>query len=89
MRLIDADSYQFSGDLVNEPTVDAVPIVRCEDCRHSELLRDSELKKESPWCYYMEHCRFCRNMDLVEDEPLLVEDDFYCAYGERRDGGSK
>lgn len=65
-----------------------VEIVRCKDCRHSELLRDSELKEESPWCYYMEHCRLCRNTDLVDDESLLVEDDFYCAYGERRDGGA-
>ena len=71
------------------PVVDAAIVVRCKDCRHSELLRDSELKKESPWCYYMEHCRLCRNTDLVDDESLLVEDDFYCAFGEHRDGGSK
>ena len=28
MRLIDADAYQYPGDLVNEPTVDAVPVVK-------------------------------------------------------------
>ena len=27
MRLIDADAYQFPGDLENEPTIDAVPVV--------------------------------------------------------------
>ena len=30
MRLIDADAYEFPGDLVNEPTIDAVPV------RHGE-----------------------------------------------------
>ena len=34
MRLIDADSYAYPGDLTNEPTVDAVPVVRCKDCKH-------------------------------------------------------
>lgn len=72
-------------DLIDQaPTIDAVPIVRCKDCRYSEILRDSELRKESPWCYYMEHCRLCLCHDLGEDEPLLTEDDFYCAYGERK-----
>lgn len=33
MRLIDADAYAYSGDLVNEPTIDAAPVVRCKDCR--------------------------------------------------------
>ena len=32
MRLIDADAYQFPGDLINEPTIDAVEVVRCKDC---------------------------------------------------------
>ena len=35
MRLIDADAYQYSGDLVNEPTINAVEVVRCKDCKHS------------------------------------------------------
>ena len=33
MRLIDADAYQFPGDLIDEPTIDAVPVVRCRDCK--------------------------------------------------------
>lgn len=72
-------------DLIDQaPTIDAVPVTRCKDCRHSTLLGDSDLRKESPWCYYMEHCRICLCTDLVEDEALLVEDNFFCAYGERK-----
>ena len=30
MRLIDADAYQYPGDLIYEPTIDAVPVVHGE-----------------------------------------------------------
>jgi len=33
MRLIDADAYEFPGDLKYEPTIDAVPVVRCRECK--------------------------------------------------------
>ena len=33
-RLIDANAYAYPGDLINEPTVDAVEVVRCKDCEH-------------------------------------------------------
>ena len=33
MRLIDADAYQYPGDLIYEPTIDAVEVVRCKDCK--------------------------------------------------------
>lgn len=49
MRLIDADAlveaikdypYGFRGmivcDIAKQPTIDAVPVVRCKDCKHSE-----------------------------------------------------
>ncbi len=32
MRLINADAYAYPGDLVNEPTIDAVEVVRCFEC---------------------------------------------------------
>lgn len=31
-RLIDANAYAYPGDLVSEPTVDAVEVVRCKYC---------------------------------------------------------
>jgi hypothetical protein len=33
-RYIDADAYEFSGDLINEPTADVVEVVRCKECKH-------------------------------------------------------
>ena len=47
-----------------EPTVDAVEVVRCKDCKHRE-----NLLGELCCPYY---------------EDLPVEDDHFCAYGERR-----
>lgn len=54
MRLIDADAflertrkdplfplverYGLSGVIENEPTVDAVPVVRCKDCVYCSIL---------------------------------------------------
>ena len=47
MRLIDADAYEFPGDLVNEPTIDAVEVVRCKDCIHhtDDIMNDAVV-----WC---------------------------------------
>ena len=45
------------------PTVDAVSVVRCRDCKH---------RYSDSWCEY------------VDDD-----DTFYCARGERKDGGEK
>lgn len=45
-------------------TIDAVPVVRCKDCKHS---RNDEL-----W-----HMRWCKG--------LTVNDEHFCADGERKD----
>ena len=57
----------------NAPTVDAVEVVRCEDC-----LYRSQYPDESG------HYK-CGGL-LTEDEELLlmVKPDFFCAYGEKR-----
>ena len=51
----------------NAPMVDAVPVVRCKDCKH----RDPEDKK----------CD-CGHSILWQ---LPMDDDWFCADGERRD----
>ena len=33
MRLVNADDYEYPGDLIYMPTIDAVPVVRCKDCQ--------------------------------------------------------
>lgn len=77
-RLIDADKlpkytgYALSASDVaiaveNAPTVDAVPVVLCRDCRH----RDPEDHKCDSGEMERQGC------------PFPVHDDYFCAYGER------
>lgn len=49
MRLIDADKYQFPGDLINEPTIDAVPVVRCRECKHGHTFIIGLSCSNGPW----------------------------------------
>lgn len=45
MRLINADAYAYPGDLVNEPTIDAVEVVRCKEC----IYFDDEVSEYCNW----------------------------------------
>lgn len=88
MRLIDADATKrrvadtyfdtlipcVNHALDDSPTVDAVPVVRCGECKKKD-------KKKCP----MTIVNFGRNGKeiLVQND---VPDDFYCAYGERKEG---
>lgn len=86
MRLIDADAlmrrfmykraeyYHASyivGEINTAPTIDAVPVVRCKDCRYSDD-------------YYNDGCCYCK---YSEHEMRYIGTDWnwYCAGGERRD----
>lgn len=33
-RLIDANDYAYQVDLINEPTIDAVKVIRCKECEY-------------------------------------------------------
>ena len=65
--------------IVNAPTVDAVPVVRCKDCKHYHA--------EQGWCD--EHSSFIDERGVKchpwesNDWRMFEEDDF-CSYGERR-----
>lgn len=84
MRLIDLDSEYIQETLYrrcfktrqdieewlnNAPTIDAVPVVRCEDCKQGEI-DDPDFPNQ----YYC-HAGCGWN-----------NGDFYCAYGERKEG---
>lgn len=82
MRLIDADAIfddcifsdmTFERDLKifidSFDTIDAVPVVRCKDCKH----RDPEDRKCDSGALERAGCVF------------PVEDDYFCAWGERRE----
>lgn len=61
MRLIDADAlpkytgYALSADKVamaveNAPTIDAVPVVRCKDCRYYQDNNGGYPNADCKWC---------------------------------------
>ena len=60
---------QVRDAVMDCPTIDAVPVVRCKDCDHRT--HDGAGK---PYC-------------LALEMYLNKELDFFCSYGERKDGG--
>ena len=87
MRLIDLDSEYIQETLYrrgfktrqgieewlnNSPTIDAVPVVRCKDCKHAWI---------HP-CGYVYCHRDGRNA-----YEMTFNLDSFCSYGERKDNG--
>ena len=66
--------------LETAPTVDAVPVVRCEKCKHAVLDEEYEMWKCVKSAEYDEESGvwfgFCE----------YHNGDFFCSYGERKDG---
>ena len=56
------------------PAVDAVPVVRCKDCKHFREVRTKRYKQLIRMC-----CRMGRH-----DMEFRVNADDFCSYGERR-----
>lgn len=61
------------------PTVDAVPVVRCKDCKYSDAKRLNRVEK----CF-RKNVIFCRNCEMCGDETLAMLPDDYCSCGERK-----
>lgn len=91
MRLIDANSAKealectLAGDAAalaqrvidRMPTIDAVPVVRCRECKHSSLpakITQIYGKEGTLTCHYGPCNR--RNVSMND----------FCSYGERKDG---
>lgn len=68
-RYIDADAYEFSGDLINEPTADVVEVVRCKDCKYWGGITFGNI---------------CRRWTGLNVKNCTKPNDF-CSYGERRE----
>ena len=62
------------------PTVDAVPVVRCRECKHH---RD---KNEQERQYLVEDILICTSPDATDDCWNAVWPDHFCSYGERKEG---
>ena len=56
--------------LESAPTVDAVPVVRCRDCKHWH--------KDTVFCGYMSYGEASERVNWYADD--------FCSYGERKDG---
>lgn len=61
------------------PTVDAVPVVYCKDCKYADTERKNATEKR-----YADSILFCRNSDLCNDEPLAMWPVDFCSYGVAR-----
>ena len=68
--------YSIAKIIMDAPTVDAVEVVRCENCIYRSQYADKNGNYK------------CGGI-LTEDEEtaLMVKPDFFCAYGERKDNG--
>ena len=69
-RLIDANAYAYPGDLINEPTVDAVEVIRCHNCKN--------------WMYECEDIGLCV-ADVPDIDGVQRYANDFCSYGERRE----
>ena len=65
------DVVEFLNDM---PTVDAVPVVRCKDCKYHHW-------EQEPCHGKIEH--YC---ELPHMRGIEVFKEFFCYYGERKDG---
>lgn len=76
-----AERSAFKYDITQMPTIDAVPVVRCKDCRYSYT---EELKISSKQgLLESRNIRFCNDkMSTIR----TVADMHFCSCGERKDG---
>lgn len=72
------DTIDYFLDETISPTIDAVPIVRCKECRFAHLTYDGS-------------CKQCEKA-IDDDDNMLtlyLPGDFFCGYGERKGGESE
>lgn len=75
------DAWQEIIDTLNGiPTVDAVVVTRCKDCRYAGGKRETVAEKR-----YVAGILFCGNSDLCGDEPLAMWPNDFCSYGEPKE----
>lgn len=67
------DEAVLVSDIMNASPVDAVPVVRCKDCKHYR-----PQKKSAHW---ENRANYCNRIVTIKTHPY----DF-CSYGERKDG---
>ena len=90
MRLIDGDAlmYEANSDgaygyvdakqISDAPTIDAVPVVRCRECKHRYT--------ENCPMYFHDFYWLEGYGEYVDDDTDHTEDDYFCPKGERKEG---
>ena len=68
------DAVEELDSIREAPTVDAVPVVRCKDCKHKVWVQEPCHGKSVDYCKVWD-CTL-RNLETT-----------FCSYGERKDGG--
>lgn len=64
--------------IAHAPTVDAVEVVLCGDCKYGRALNQSEAE------IYCEEYIICKNSDATMTGYNVVPQQHFCSYGERR-----
>lgn len=64
--------------MVEIPSVDAAPVVRCKDCKYSYIFEPWEGKDAVRYCNQLRWA-------YAKDSDLPVYDDDFCSHGERRE----
>lgn len=83
---IDNESYAEEKDIDNAPTIDAVEVVRCKDCKHfHKNIWGSDIGIGRPYdCLIVGHCG-CEFWGRKEDGSMTqTAEDAFCSFGERR-----
>ena len=86
MRLIDADAlikeacaegaygYVDAKQIADAPTIDAMPVARCKDCKYHHWEQEPCHGKTVHYC------------ELPHMRGVEVFKEFFCYYGKRKDG---
>ena len=76
VHIIECFPADDAKEIVDQmPTVDAVEVVRCKDCKHSR-----------PTAWYSANLRCTHLSHMSSQVPYEVPKEHFCSYGERREG---
>ena len=71
--------YGYAKSFIDDaPTIDAVPVVRCRECKHRYTENCPMYFHDSYWHEGYE--------EYVDDDTDHTEDDYFCPKGERKEG---
>ena len=76
----DMEKVICARDIDAAPTIEAVPVVRCRDCRWWDEIEGSPMG----YCHACKHGHYSRNWEISIYR--TYKGDFFCADGERKDG---